>query len=41
MFSISENKYFEGFILFVICLNAIVMAMKHVGMSAEMEYVLK
>ena len=41
MFTVSENKYFEAVILFSIFLNAIVMAMKHIGMSQDMEDVLQ
>ena len=41
MFSLSEHKIFEGFILSCIVLNAIVLAVTHVGMSKEMEDVLQ
>ena len=40
-FVICEHRYFDIFILTCICLNALVMAVKYVGMSKEMETVNK
>lgn len=37
MFTLSEHKWFEYFILVLISLNAIVMTFKYVGMSEEMK----
>ena len=40
MFSISESKAFDWFILSCIILNAIVMSMMHLGISKDFENVL-